>query len=133
MWSSQIPNSRDLEDVPDGQAVRIVDVVGDSYLVECDSPKCKGLADIHNFVLLEPFLEEARTDHTREAEWMIARQKDGHLHVVVRDTVFKTELQRVPNGRRVRIVGVLGDSYLVECDFPKCKGPAKIHNFVQGD
>ncbi len=71
---------RHLDDVPNGQAVRILDVVGDYYLMECDSPKCKGLANIHNFVLLEPFLEEARTDHTREAEWMIARQKDGHFH-----------------------------------------------------
>ena len=101
--------------------------------------------------LLEPSHKKARADHTPAAgeyqlmlaershndaeEYvpMIAQQKDGHSHVVVRDTVSKKQIEHVPNGQEVRIFDVVGDSYLVECDSPKCKGLAKIHNFVQGD
>ncbi len=64
---------------------------------------------------------------------MIAQQKDGHSHVVVGGTVSKKQIEHVPNGQGVRIFGVVGDSYLVECDSPKCRGLAKIHDFVQGD
>ena len=89
-----------------------------------------------------PSHKKARADHTavkrshhdaEECVPAIALQKDGCRHVVVRDTVSKKQIEHVPNGQEVRIFDVVGDSYLVECDSPKCKGLAEIHNVVQGD
>ncbi len=81
--------------------------------------------------LLEPSHKKARTDHTpaageyqlmlaershndaEEYVSMIAQQKDGHSHVVARDTVSKKQSEHVPDGQEVRFFDVVGDSYLV--------------------
>ena len=80
-------------------------------------------------------LMRAKRSHKDAEEYVpaIALQKDWYRHVVVRHSVFKTQIEHVPNGQEVRIFDVVGDSYLVECDAPECKGLAKIHNFGQGD